>query len=177
MAWFPSDRSKGDGWKFDIVSLVAVIGESTIERHTQLITASLFGWIPRLIPAPQVLLKTKRPDRLPPVKDVEIHGVYSGTKVTELNFFADVIHRIRELRPYEFRRYTIEKVPGKGVTAGKLRAMVDGKTGGGQQDANQVEQGQVSNKYRRPRPLPCHVPRYIEDNDIVIDTLSSYGTS
>lgn len=109
MGWFLTEREKPDGWKFDIVSLAAVIGESTIERHTQLITASSLSYLPRLIPAPQTLLKTMRPERLPPVKDVEIFGVFSGTKVAESNFFADVINRIRELRPYEFRRYNIRK--------------------------------------------------------------------
>lgn len=142
MAWFPADRSKGDGWKFDIVSLIAIIGESTIERHIQLITASRFSWIPRLIPAPQVLLKTKRPERLPPVKDIEIFGVHSGTKVTELNFFADVIHRIRELKPYEFRRYTIEKrkSPANGSITGQ-NGNVNGGTGGGQVNDGDAGQG------------------------------------
>lgn len=130
MGWFPTEREKPDGWKFDIVSLVAVIGESTIERHTQLITASSFSYLPRLIPAPQTLLKTVRPERLPPVKDIEIFGVHSGTKVGELNFFADVIHRIRELKPYEFRKYTIrKKYPVLGITPGQRNATFQGNSG------------------------------------------------
>ncbi|EYE95583.1 uncharacterized protein EURHEDRAFT_411861 [Aspergillus ruber CBS 135680] len=129
MVWFPSERSKPDGWKFDIVSLVAVIGESTIERHTQLITASRLSWIPRLIPAPQTLLKTKRPERLPPVKDVEIFGVHSGTKVTELNFFADVILKIQDLEKYEFRKYEITKQPDNMLCRNASQSLVVAERG------------------------------------------------
>ena len=109
MTWFPSGRdNSSSGWKFDIVSIVAVIGEYTIERHVQLLTSSRMSYLPRLLPAPQVLLKTERPSRLPPVKGVQVFGVCSGTYVSELNFFADVIHKIEEVKEYEFRKYIIE---------------------------------------------------------------------
>ena len=108
MGWFPTSREENDGWKFDIVSLVAVIGESTIEQHIQRINASPLCWLPRLIPAPQALLKTERPNRLPPAKDTIITGVHSGTHLEELNFFANVIHDVKSLKRYEFRRYTIK---------------------------------------------------------------------
>ncbi|KAI9924221.1 hypothetical protein MW887_007171 [Aspergillus wentii] len=108
MGWFPTTREEADGWKFDIVSLVAVIGETTIERHVPPMASSLFGLIPRLIPAPQTLLQTERATRLPPVKDVIVMGVESGTKVEELNFFANIIHEdVNRLKPFEFRMYRI----------------------------------------------------------------------
>lgn len=108
MGWFPTSREENDGWKFDIVSLVAVIGESTIEQHIQQINASALCWLPRLIPAPQALLKTERPARLPAAKDTIITGVHSGTQLEELNYFANVIHDVKSLKRYEFRRYTIK---------------------------------------------------------------------
>ena len=108
MGWFPTSRDEDDGWRFDIVSLLAVIGESTIERHVQVITASPFAFFPRLSPAPQTVLKTDRPSRLPSIKDVVIVGVHSGTHLTELNFFADVIHEINQLQPYDFRVFDIK---------------------------------------------------------------------
>ncbi|PLN79665.1 hypothetical protein BDW42DRAFT_186601 [Aspergillus taichungensis] len=108
MSWFPLTRDDDNGWRFDIVSLLAVIGESTIERHVQVITASPFAFFPRLSPAPQTVLKTDRPSRLPSIKDVVIVGVHSGTYLTELNFFADVIHEINQLRPYDFRVFHIK---------------------------------------------------------------------
>ncbi|PLB40419.1 MGMT family protein [Aspergillus candidus] len=54
------------------------------------------------------VLKTDRPSRLPSIKDVVIVGVHSGTHLTELNFFADVIHEINQLQPYEFRVFDIK---------------------------------------------------------------------
>ncbi|KAI9776794.1 MAG: hypothetical protein M1839_009345 [Geoglossum umbratile] len=108
MGWFPATRDSNNGWRFDIVGLLAVIGESTIANHAQAITASSLSRFPRLIPAPQTLLKTKRPTRLPSTKDVIVMGVYSGTHLEELNYFADVIHDIGQLKDYEFRVYDIE---------------------------------------------------------------------
>lgn len=105
--WLPIGRNTNSGWAFDIVGLLAVIGESTIADHTQAITASKFSWIPRLIPAPQALLKNERPTRLPSIQGIELVGVKSGTRVHELNYFANVIHDISSLADYEFREYEI----------------------------------------------------------------------
>ena len=112
MVWFPNKRDNNDGWRFDIVSLVAVIGEYTSERHVPLITTSPLSYLPRLFPAPQVLLKTERPLRLPAVQGIDVIGVYSGTYLRELNFFADFIHHtggldVQRLEPYEYRVYKI----------------------------------------------------------------------
>ncbi|KAF9889134.1 hypothetical protein FE257_007623 [Aspergillus nanangensis] len=108
MSWFPTTLDSGEqSWRFDIVSLLAVIGGSTIEKHKQSITASPFAGFPRLLPAPDTLLDTDRPIRLPSVGDVVIIGIYSGTRTNELNFFANVIHDAESLAPYEFRSYNI----------------------------------------------------------------------
>ncbi|RAL01861.1 uncharacterized protein BO80DRAFT_492875 [Aspergillus ibericus CBS 121593] len=108
MGWFPTTLdSDAQSWRFDIVSLLAVIGGSSIEKHKQAITASPFAGFPRILPAPESLLDTERPTRLPSVKEVKIIGVYSGTRFSELNFFANVIHKLEELKEYEFRSYDI----------------------------------------------------------------------
>ncbi|OOF94277.1 hypothetical protein ASPCADRAFT_208792 [Aspergillus carbonarius ITEM 5010] len=108
MGWFPTTLdSDAQSWRFDIVSLLAVIGGSSIEKHKQAITASTFAGFPRILPAPESLIDTDRPTRLPSVKEVNIIGVYSGTRFTELNFFANVIHKLEELEEYEFRSYEI----------------------------------------------------------------------
>lgn len=87
-------------------SFSAVIG--TIEDHVQVITASPFALLPRLIPAPQALLRTERPTRLPSIKGVDVAGVYSGWHIRELNYFAAVIHDIASLKDFEFRLYEID---------------------------------------------------------------------
>jgi hypothetical protein len=72
--WFPVVRNNEAGWRLDIVSLLAVIGESSIESHSQALTSSWTCVLPRIIPAPQVLLKPSRPTRMP-VTNAVVVGV------------------------------------------------------------------------------------------------------
>lgn len=108
MGWFPTTRdNSSNGWRFDIVGLLAVIGESSIEVYVQPIAGSWLGYIPRLIPAPQTLLRTERPKRLPSKKNVEVVGVFGGSTVSELNYFANAIHNIEEVEDFEFQEWRI----------------------------------------------------------------------
>ncbi|KAJ5396512.1 hypothetical protein N7509_004625 [Penicillium cosmopolitanum] len=108
MVWFPLNiEDDAVSWSFDIVGLLAVVGGSAIEKHAQAITASPFGSFPRLLPAPETMLDTDRPARLPAVKDVTVVGVHSGNQFTELNFFANVIHDIESLPPFRFQCFRI----------------------------------------------------------------------
>ncbi|KAJ5711326.1 hypothetical protein N7488_005482 [Penicillium malachiteum] len=120
MVWFPLKVDNEEvTWSFDIVGLLAVVGGSAIEKHAQAITASPFGSFPRLLPAPETMLDTDRPPRLPAVKDVTVVGVHSGNQFNELNFFADVIHDVNGLVPYQFQSYHIthqKKDPEKNGT-------------------------------------------------------------
>lgn len=106
-SWFPQGRNDSPGWRLDIVSLLAVIGEGLMNDHAQTVTSSWLCLLPRLIPAPQALLKADRPKRLPPVPGITVLGAFSGTKVDELNFAANLIHDIGELKNFEFQEYTI----------------------------------------------------------------------
>ncbi|KFY12575.1 hypothetical protein V491_06728, partial [Pseudogymnoascus sp. VKM F-3775] len=63
--WWPEGKDNQNGWRLDIVSLLAVIGESSMAEHSQPMTASWIACLPRIIPAPQVLLKPTRPTRMP----------------------------------------------------------------------------------------------------------------
>jgi hypothetical protein len=92
---FPNSKS---GWRLDIVSLLAVVGESSMSEHVQPLTASWLCLLPRLIPAPHALLKPSRPSSLPS-KNAVVVGVHSGTMVMELNYFANLLHPIAELAP------------------------------------------------------------------------------
>ncbi|CAG8757543.1 5324_t:CDS:1, partial [Acaulospora colombiana] len=108
MSWFPNTLDKAPSWHFDAISLVAVLGDSTITEHAQTLTASSLCLIPRLIPAPQALVKTTRPSRLPAVPAI-IFGVHSGTRIDELNFYANLIHDIGSLKPLQFKAYKITR--------------------------------------------------------------------
>ena len=114
MLEFPSSRN---AWRLDIVSILAVLGESNIKIHAQAITASRFCLLPRLLPAPQALLRDYRPKRLPYVEEVTVIGVSNGSKRDGLNFVPNLIHRIEDLPPYAVQiieigqRYGYENVP------------------------------------------------------------------
>lgn len=105
-SWFPSGKEAREGWRLDIVSLLAVIGESAMADHSQTMTSSWMCMLPRIIPAPQVLLKSSRPSRMPQV-NAAVVGVHNGVYVQSLNFFPNIIHPIEDLKPFEFKVFKI----------------------------------------------------------------------
>ncbi|KAI0193113.1 hypothetical protein F4808DRAFT_464902 [Astrocystis sublimbata] len=105
LRWFASDGPDGEGpagWRLDVVTLLAVIGESSVAEHSQVITSSVLCLLPRIIPAPQALLKPSRPQRLPETT-AKMTGVYSGVVLDTVGFFANIIHPLDELQPFAFK--------------------------------------------------------------------------
>jgi len=102
MFWNPKDR---DGWRLDIVSLLAVLGESAMSRHSLPMTASRLCMLPRIVPAPQSLLISTRPYRLKPER-ANIAGIHSGVVHDEVNHFASRIYSI-SLPKFTVRHVTI----------------------------------------------------------------------
>ena len=97
--WFPNVKS---GWSLDVVTLLAVIGESSVAEHSQAITASVLCLIPRIFPAPQALLKPSRPVRMPETI-AKMTGVYSGTTLDSVGFFANIITPLDSLPAFSFK--------------------------------------------------------------------------
>ncbi|KAK4166425.1 hypothetical protein QBC43DRAFT_286878 [Cladorrhinum sp. PSN259] len=100
--WFPSGTQDLPGWRFDVITLLAIIGESAIQEHVQTITASTLCLLPRIIPAPQALLRPQRPQRLPEV-DAKMVGVYSGVVLDTVGFFANIIHPLDDMKPFQIK--------------------------------------------------------------------------
>ncbi|PLB37516.1 uncharacterized protein BDW47DRAFT_131983 [Aspergillus candidus] len=98
-------QAHGD-WKFDLVGLLAIIGESIVSEVVQPLTASRTIFLPRLLPAPHALIRPSRRTALPsrPVLGI---GVYSKQEITSLPYFPDMIHQLDLLRPYEVQEYHI----------------------------------------------------------------------
>ncbi|KAE8407433.1 hypothetical protein BDV37DRAFT_279967 [Aspergillus pseudonomiae] len=120
MGWFPAKLdSEESQWHFEILILLAVIGSSATQKHMPAITASAFGLFPRLLPAPEALLDTRRLHRLPSAPNVDVVGVHSGTVLTELNYFATLLHKIEDVKPFEFRSCVIEHNFGDDREKGK----------------------------------------------------------
>ncbi|KAK7992761.1 hypothetical protein PG988_001555 [Apiospora saccharicola] len=106
LKWFTSDDGPS-GWRLDVVTLLAVIGESSIGDHAQAITASMVCLLPRIIPAPQAFLKPTRPTRMPETR-AKMTGVYSGTTLESVGFFANILHPLDEFQPFAFKKLRIE---------------------------------------------------------------------
>ena len=116
--------------RLDVVGLLAVIGESAMSAHCAITTATKWGLVPRLIPAPQALFRHSRPHRLPPrTQGVTVVGVCSGNSVKELGYFANLLYGIEQLPKYSVRSITIQHVqkldPGRSnqVTTIPLRRL------------------------------------------------------
>lgn len=107
MAWFPVGRNQTPGWRLDVVSLLAILGESLMACHLQPLSASKLCLLPRLTPAPQSFLRSTRAMRLPSPSAV-VSGVHSGTLLHNLNYFADVIHPIERMNAYQVTVYEID---------------------------------------------------------------------
>lgn len=94
---------KGNSLQLDIVGIVAILGEGSVLRNAQASALSWHHLLPRLIPAPQALLKHEQTGRLPTQTGI-VSGVYSGNVRHELNFFTRILH------PRELKRFQIEVV-------------------------------------------------------------------
>ncbi|KAF4637968.1 hypothetical protein G7Y89_g120 [Cudoniella acicularis] len=97
MGWFQDQRDEGSGWRLDIVSLLAVIGESSMEEHVQAMTSSWTCLLPRIIPAPQALLKPSRPTRMPQLPSAVV-GIRTleNAEPTQLQQRQSTMHRIQQ---------------------------------------------------------------------------------
>lgn len=125
--WFPDGR---DSWRLDAITLLAIIGESEIEAHSQAVCAYLiknlqhtmapFAYceltvvkhgqieasplclLPRLLPAPQALLKPSRPLRMPDYP-ARVTGVHSGVVLLTVGFFANIITPLDDIPAFGFK--------------------------------------------------------------------------
>lgn len=103
--------------QLDIVGIVAVLGEGSTARNAQ---ASALSWhhiLPRLLPAPQALLRHEQEKRLPTQKGTVV-GAYSGNTRFELNFFSQLLHPDK-LHKFEVELVEVKKKKKKAITKDK----------------------------------------------------------
>lgn len=76
--------------QLDIVGFLAILGEGSVLANAQV--ASLSKWIfaPRLLPAPQALLRPTRPLRLE-TSPGNVTGVFSGNDKDHVNHIGNVV--------------------------------------------------------------------------------------
>jgi len=77
-------------FQLDIVGFLAILGEGSILSTSQVSALSWLFYLPRLIPAPQALLRTVRPSTLPSAAGAVI-AVHSGNIKENLPHIAHVL--------------------------------------------------------------------------------------
>jgi hypothetical protein len=78
------------GFQLDIVGFLAILGEGSILSTAQVSALSCLFYLPRLIPAPQALLRTSRPSALPS-EVATVTAVHSGNIKEHLPHVASVL--------------------------------------------------------------------------------------
>ncbi|PLB48308.1 hypothetical protein P170DRAFT_456874 [Aspergillus steynii IBT 23096] len=101
---FPTTH--GD-WKFDLVGLLAIIGESIIDEVVQPLTASRTVLLPRLLPAPHALIRPSRRAALPSTP-VTVVGIHTGIQLQSVPYFPSIIHQLDLIQPFEFQEMSIK---------------------------------------------------------------------
>lgn len=76
--------------QLDIVGFLAILGEGSVLANAQVSTLSKWMFVPRLLPAPQALLRPSRPSRLDPALG-RVTGVVSGNDRDALNHIGSIV--------------------------------------------------------------------------------------
>lgn len=87
--------------------------------NAQVSTLSISVLLPRLLPAPQALLRTSRPDTLEPHAG-KVIGAYSGNRRDSVNHIAHLLHCRDPLPDYTVRCHQITKLGNKTAVSAKI---------------------------------------------------------
>jgi hypothetical protein len=76
--------------QLDIVGFLAILGEGSVLANAQVSTLSKWIFLPRLIPAPQALMRPTRPLVLEPVPG-SVSGIFSGNFRDNINHIGNIV--------------------------------------------------------------------------------------
>ncbi|KAF2398679.1 hypothetical protein EJ06DRAFT_531776 [Trichodelitschia bisporula] len=101
-----------DNIQLDIVGFLAILGEGSIEANAQVATLSRIIYLPRLLPAPQALLRPTRPSKLAPIPGY-VTGIYSGNSRDYINHIGNVVVEAESLPEFSVKCVQINKLHKK----------------------------------------------------------------
>jgi hypothetical protein len=93
MHWLQPDENNKislNSLQLDIVGFLAILGEGSVLANAQVSTLSKWVFLPRLIPAPQALMRPTRPLILEPVQG-HVTGVFSGNHRDSINHVGNIV--------------------------------------------------------------------------------------
>ncbi|KAF2705921.1 hypothetical protein K504DRAFT_460003 [Pleomassaria siparia CBS 279.74] len=94
--------------QLDIVGFLAILGEGSVLANAQVSTLSKWIFLPRLIPAPQAMMRPTRPDKLEPVPG-QVTGVFSGNDRGSINHIGNIVSDAGSLPEHSVRVVSIER--------------------------------------------------------------------
>jgi hypothetical protein len=93
MHWLAASEDgsiKLDNLQLDIVGFLAILGEGSVLANAQVSTLSKWIFLPRLLPAPQALMRPTRPLVLEPVPG-NVAGIFSGNYRDHINHIGNIV--------------------------------------------------------------------------------------
>jgi hypothetical protein len=92
MHWLQDElgRASLDELQLDIVGFLAILGEGSVLANAQVSTLSRWIFLPRLIPAPQALMRPTRPEVLEPEAGF-VTGIFSGNNIDQINHIGNIV--------------------------------------------------------------------------------------
>ncbi|KAF1815201.1 hypothetical protein P152DRAFT_471822 [Eremomyces bilateralis CBS 781.70] len=115
-----------DNVQLDIVGFLAILGEGSILANAQVATLSRMQYIPRLLPAPQALLRPTRPSKLES-NPGRVTAVYSGNHVERVGHIGHVVIDAEDMPEYTVRCVQIRRANKnlvKARTVGPLSVVI-----------------------------------------------------
>ncbi|KAF2087862.1 hypothetical protein K490DRAFT_65141 [Saccharata proteae CBS 121410] len=112
-----------NGLQLDIVGFLAILGEGSVLANAQVSTLSKWIFLPRLLPAPQALLRPTRPSKLEPTPG-RVTGVVSGNDRDYLNHIGHIVLDADSMKEFDVRVVKVKRndavVPVKARTLSYL---------------------------------------------------------
>ncbi|EDU48837.1 hypothetical protein PtrSN002B_002027 [Pyrenophora tritici-repentis] len=116
-----------DELQLDIVGFLAILGEGSVLANAQVSTLSKWIFLPRLIPAPQAMMRPTRPNRLEPFPGY-VTGIVSGNHRDSINHIGNIVCDANNLDPFSVRVVKIvrdtDKSPLKAKTIAPLTVVL-----------------------------------------------------
>ncbi|CAN9197966.1 unnamed protein product [Alternaria alternata] len=129
MYWLPSDETGKislNELQLDIVGFLAILGEGSVLANAQVSTLSRWIYLPRLIPAPQALMRPTRPTQLDTFSGW-VTGIVSGNHRDYINHIGNIVCDADKLAPFSVRVVKIKRkddLPLKAKTFGPLTVVI-----------------------------------------------------
>ncbi|KAJ6206831.1 hypothetical protein PSV09DRAFT_1182833 [Bipolaris maydis] len=129
MHWLPADNEGNISFQelqLDIVGFLAILGEGSVLANAQVSTLSRWIFLPRLLPAPQALMRPTRPSNLEPFPGF-VTGIVSGNHRDYINHIGNIVSDANNLPDFCVRVVHIKRVgdqPLKSKTFGPLTVVL-----------------------------------------------------